>query len=63
MGTSDCKVGQTTLRDVLRFAAMARGEQCVMTSGILLTPMLPADSWDSETQVSKCITIISLGHY
>ena len=60
MGISDCKMAPTTLRDVLRFAAMALGAQYVMTSGLLLLPMLPADSWDSETRVSMYCSIVPL---
>ena len=43
------------VRDVLRFASMENGEQCVMTFGLNLMLLLFAISWDFPQQVRKKI--------
>ena len=52
MEISDWWVGQLPMRVVWRFAGMGGGELCVMTPGLLLMQLLPADSWDTQQLVS-----------
>ena len=40
------------LKVVLKFAYITSGALCVMTSGMLLMLVWPADSWDSPDTVS-----------
>ena len=51
MVTSDCKVGHTVMKVVLRFVTMESGGQCVMTPGEVTMPTLCAGSLDTETPV------------
>ena len=39
------------MKDVWKSARVEAGELCVMISGILLMPVWPADSWDSQASV------------
>ena len=39
------------MKDVWKSARVEVGELCAMTSGILLMPVRPADSWDSQASV------------
>lgn len=43
---------QIALKDELKFATTKLGVQCVMTFGLLLMLMWPADNLDSVTLVS-----------
>ena len=52
METSDSEVGLQQVKVVWRFATIMPGAQCVMTSGELLMPMWPVDSWDFLAIVS-----------
>ena len=45
---------------VLRFALTTHGALCVMTCGMLLMLVWPADNWDSPDTVSVCIYIVIL---
>ena len=49
----DCVVVQMLQKVEWRCAEMGSGEQCVMTLGIEMTPVLHADNWDSLTSVSS----------
>ena len=48
----DCVVAEQLQMVEWRCAEMGSGEQCVMTLGIKMTPVLHADNWDSLTSVS-----------
>ena len=46
------------LKAVLRFVWTTIGGPCVITSGMLLMRMWPADNWDSPDTVSLCVPYI-----
>ena len=52
MVTSGFEVVQTTMKVVLKSVTTMPGALCVMTPGVLLMPMWPADSLDSLQQVA-----------
>jgi len=51
MGTSGFEAVQTTMKVVLKSVTTMPGALCVMTPGVLLMLMWPADSLDSLQQV------------
>ena len=52
MEKSGLLVVPASWRDVLKFVSMERGALCVMNSGGLKKPVLPATSWASPILVS-----------
>ena len=59
MVTSGWLVAPGLTGDVWRYVSSTCGGQCVMTFGVLLMPVLLADSWDIQALVSSD----SLSHF
>ena len=57
MEKSGLLVVPASWRDVLKYVSMERGALCVMNSGGLKKPVLPATSWASPILVSHLLTM------
>ena len=58
--TSDFEAVQMVMKVELKSATTMHGALCVTTSGILMMPMWPADSWDSIQPVNAIIQHFNL---